>query len=333
VLTKQPGRDTPHRGKLAEILHFGSNPGRLRMHVYAPPKLAPMGAPLIVLLHGCHQEAAAFAAASGWLAWADRLGSALVLPEQPPSNHQGRCFHWFRPMDVQRGQGESASIHAMIETALRLFRADPGRVFIVGLSAGGAMATNLLAAYPNLFAAGAVIAGLPAGAAHSFAHGIARMAEAGPPPGSSWADAARALAPPGYSGPWPRISIWHGTADTVVDPANAENLIAQWTGLHNLEPDSGIRLPSPPHVVHRIWGRGKLPLVEAWSILGMGHGFPVNGKTRAPFMLHVGLDATEAIANFFGLAEARGFLRPLKALGLLSDGPPLAPELAALKSL
>ena len=147
-------------GRVIEVSDFGPYPGGLRMFVYAPPKRLPAGAPLIVVLHGCGQNAAAFARNSGWIALAQRIGAALLLPEQTSKNNRGRCFNWFQPSDVRRGSGEAASIW---QGAIRRYKSDQRRVFIVGLSAGAAMAAAMLAVYPATFAAGAVVAGMPVG--------------------------------------------------------------------------------------------------------------------------------------------------------------------------
>ena len=156
---------------------FGDNRGRLRMLTHVPPHVA--GCPLVVLLHGCGQDAARFALDSGWIDMADRLRFPLILPEQSDRNHAHLCFQWFQPSDTARGQGEAGSIADMTRAAISRFDSDPRRVFIVGLSAGGAMATAMLAAYPELFAAGASVAGLPVGAARSGMQALLRMATAG----------------------------------------------------------------------------------------------------------------------------------------------------------
>ena len=138
------------------------------------------------------------------------------------------------PSDAYRlaDHGEALSIRQMVAAAVERFASDPGRVFIAGLSAGGAMAAAMLAAYPDVFAAGVVVAGLPVGAAASTSEALRRMAEAGPARSpAAWAEQVRHAAPPGYPGPWPRLSIWHGGADGVVDPANARLLAAQWSAL------------------------------------------------------------------------------------------------------
>ena len=121
-----------------------------------------------------------FAEASGWIELADRLRVPLILPEQAEANNAGRCFQWFQPSDTARDAGEAGSIADMTRAAVGRFNSDPRRVFVVGLSAGGAMAAALLAAYPDVFAAGASVAGLPVGAARSGMQAILRMASAGP---------------------------------------------------------------------------------------------------------------------------------------------------------
>ena len=154
-------------GRTSEVHGFGSNPGGLRCFLHLPLRRPAPGAPLIVVLHGCRQDAAGFAADAGWIALADRLGLPLLLPEQSFTNHRLRCFSWYKPGDVGRGEGEAASIRQMVGFAARHLGSDRRRIFVAGLSAGGAMAAALLAAYPAVFAAGAVVAGLPVGTAGS----------------------------------------------------------------------------------------------------------------------------------------------------------------------
>jgi poly(hydroxyalkanoate) depolymerase family esterase len=151
---------------VSTITGFGSNPGALQMHVYAPPRLRA-GRPLVVVLHGCRQDAASFAADAGWIAIAQQFRLALLLPEQTCENNKGRCFNWFLPDDVRRGSGEIMSIRQMIRHAAKRFGSDPKQIFVAGFSAGGGMAAALLAAYPAVFAAGGIVAGMPAGCAKS----------------------------------------------------------------------------------------------------------------------------------------------------------------------
>jgi poly(hydroxyalkanoate) depolymerase family esterase len=284
-------------GQIMDVTEFGENPGELRMRMYLPSTVRVNG-PLVVLLHGCGQDAAAFAAAAGWTTLADRVGAPLVLPEQTARNNRGRCFNWFERGDVVRDSGEARSIRQMVEHVALHFASDRRRVFIAGLSAGGAMAAAVLAAYPEVFAAGAVVAGLPVGSAGDVRTAIARMAEAGDVlKGQDWADRARALAPPGYAERWPRISIWQGAADRVVDPANVLNLEAQWVTLHGLGDAPTQDLSPRQGVRRRVWRNA----VEVWTIDGMAHGFPVAQASSEPFVLEAGIDAKAEIARFWRL--------------------------------
>jgi poly(hydroxyalkanoate) depolymerase family esterase len=265
---------------LAEVAGFGSNPGRLAMFLHVPPVAPKPGAPLIVLLHGCGQTAARFAAETGWIALADRLGIPLMLPEQSGENNQGRCFNWFRPLHVRRGFGEVLSIRQMVDTAVERFGSNPRRVFVAGLSAGGAMAAALLAAYPDVFAGGAIVAGLPVGAASSATEALARMANAEHGrTGEALAQRVREAASEGFAGPWPRVSIWHGLADDVVDPANARLLAEQWAAVHgitntmNTTEDDGARRST--------WTASDDPAVELWMLSDLPHAWPAGAVDRA----------------------------------------------------
>ena len=134
--------------RLHENSGFGSNPGNLRMFVYRPPTLADNPA-LVVVLHGCTQTAAGYDLGAGWSTLADRYGFALLLPEQQRSNNPNGCFNWFQPAHSRRDQGEPLSIRQMIEKSVVDHGIDRRRVFITGLSAGGAMTSNMLACYPK----------------------------------------------------------------------------------------------------------------------------------------------------------------------------------------
>jgi poly(hydroxyalkanoate) depolymerase family esterase len=264
---------------LSESTEFGSNPGRLSMFVHQPPQLPEPGAPLVVLLHGCGQTAASFAHDTGWSALANRLGLPLVLPEQSGENNHGRCFNWFRPAHVGRGVGEAESIRQMIAAAIARFGSDPARVYVAGLSAGAAMTAALLAAYPDVFAAGAVVAGLPVGAATSTSEALIRMADPGPArTPAAWAEQVRRAAPGGYAGPWPRLSIWHGDADRVVDPGNSRILADQWSALHGL--DSSTISAGPLGERRETWGQEQHPAVELWTLPAVSHVWPTNAAGR-----------------------------------------------------
>ncbi|WP_271519448.1 extracellular catalytic domain type 1 short-chain-length polyhydroxyalkanoate depolymerase [Bradyrhizobium sp. CCBAU 53380] len=127
-----------------EITNFGSNPGHLRMFKYVPSRLPPWS-PLVVVMHGCTQNARDYGAESGWIELADRLQLALALPEQSQSNNPRNCFNWFVTAHNRRGQGEALSNKKMVDKMKADHGVDSSRVFVTGLSAGGAMTSVMLA--------------------------------------------------------------------------------------------------------------------------------------------------------------------------------------------
>jgi poly(hydroxyalkanoate) depolymerase family esterase len=261
------------------------------------PTSARSNAPLVVLLHGCGQKAESFAEQTGWRRLADKEGFVLLMPGQLSANNRQGCFNWFRPADTGRDLGEAASIAAMVRAVVARENCDPSRVFVTGLSAGGAMTACLLAAYPDMFAAGAVVAGLPAGAANGVVTAMTRMSGHGGElsPGE-WMARARALAPIGHSGGWPRLSIWHGDADTVVAPRNSLHLAQQWTTLQGLDTLPAVSTLKPG-VRCESWGRpGEAPMVQSWEVAGMGHIYPTEKSG--------GVAAAREIARFWGLLSA-----------------------------
>lgn len=298
-------------GRITEVQDFGSNPGHLRMLVFQPPRPPRPGAPLVIVLHGCRQGAAGFATHSGWLDIATAFGIPLVLPEQAMANNRNRCFNWYRPDDVARGRGEAMSIRQMVSAAVRRFGSDRRRIFIVGLSAGGAMAVAMLAAYPAVFSGGAVVAGMPIGAASTSPMALLRMHRADPyRTRAGLVAAVRARAAPRGKQRWPRLSIWQGGRDRTVDPANAELLAAQWSGLHGFDEAPAADTTPLPGTRRRSWGRTAMPGVELWTIAELGHGFPIDsgvpgGGSAGPWIVEAGLSAARHIAAFWGIDRAR----------------------------
>jgi poly(hydroxyalkanoate) depolymerase family esterase len=265
--------------RLVEVTGFGRNPGNLRMLEYVPEAKTAAALPLVVVLHGCQQNAADFDAAAGWTALAKANGFAVLYPEQKPSNNGNLCFNWFRPSSVARDRGEIGSIREMIVFARKRHAIDDGRIFVVGLSAGGAMAAALLATYPDMFTAGAIVGGLPFGSARDAMSALSVMKTAARRGSKEWADLVR-LASPGAAR-FPAVSIWHGDADPVVSFSNAEASVAQWLGVHGVSPNAGPTDRAIERGSRRQWldGDGR-PVVELVSLEGFGHGMPIGPKVK-----------------------------------------------------
>ncbi len=260
---------------LTQVTGFGSNPGNLSMYAYTPDAL-PAGAPLVLALHGCTQSANDYYAHSGWPTVADRHGFAVVFPQTSSANNANSCFNWFQPGDSARGRGEALSIKQMVDKAVELYGSDADRVYITGLSAGAGMTANLLAAYPDVFAGGSINAGLPASCATTVSAAYTCMY--GPPDKSpaQWGDLVRSAAPAGTTS-WPRVAIWHGTADTTVVPANATELRDQWTNVWGIgqAPSRTENLSGGTTLSVYDDTAGK-PAVEVYSVSGMPHGLAVD---------------------------------------------------------
>ena len=331
---RRPLPETPWGpGRLLEVAAFGHNPGELRMLVHAPDRLAHPRS-LVVVLHGCTQSAEGYAAGAGWLELADRLGFVLLCPEQVRANNPQLCFNWFQPSDTQRGGGEAASIRAMIEQAIGDHGVDRKRVFITGLSAGGAMANAMLATYPEVFSAGAIIAGLPYGAADNVSAALLAMKAPNPRSPKAWGDAVREAS--AHEGPWPKVSIWHGDEDRTVTPGAALALANQWADVHGVG-EWGVETSShqPGRRCTR-WrsARGET-VVDLHRIAAMGHGAPLDTAaadgcgTLGPFLLEAGVSSSLEIARSWGL-EGAG---ELHVHGNATRPPPPSPSPLAAGTL
>lgn len=312
-----------------EVTGFGSNPGQLRMWKHVPANLST-SPPLVVALHGCTQRADEYGEQSGWRELADRVGFALLLPEQRAENNARLCFNWFNGWalsdfwfwtewgsDQSRDDGEALSIKQMIDRMSTDHRIDPRRVFVTGLSGGGAMTTVMLAAYPELFAGGAILAGVPYKCANSGSEALSqcgidlehagrgRITDLSP---SSWSRRVRDET--NHRGPWPRVSVWHGQDDKTVTPDNARELLDQWTAIHELDqaqPSEDL-IKGMPHRAYR--NAAGVVMVESYSILRMAHGVPIEPGNSAdrcgqpgPHAFVVGICASHYIAKFWGLVN------------------------------
>lgn len=296
-----------HDSRLVEVRDFGSNPGQLRMLTYIPDRL-PAAAPLVVLLHGCTQSGASFDKGAGWSTLADRYGFALLLPEQHWTNNPLRCFNWFRPEDTRRNGGEALSIRQMIDRAVGDHGLDHRRIYVTGLSSGGAMTSVMLATYPEVFAGGAVLAGVPYRSADNMQEAFESIFQGRGRAPREWGDLVRSAS--SHQGPWPRVSVWHGDADSAVKPVNADEIVKQWTDVHGVADSPSIERTLAGHS-HRVWqGVDGKPLVESYTIRGMSHGAPLSTGDRpdqcgtaAPFFNDVGISSAFHIADFWRLLE------------------------------
>lgn len=219
---------------LKEITYFGSNPGNLSMYVYSPERLVNKKAPLVVVLHGCSQSAQLVSEQSGWNKLADTYGFRLLYPQQKASNNPSMCYDWYRAADIDRDKGECGSIKQMIEQFEKDHNVDSSKVFVTGLSAGAAMAVVMLADYPALFNAGAIFAGgAYKSAVNMFTTTSAMMGWVNRSP-KEWGDLVRDQNP-AFKGKYPKIIIYQGKRDVVVNHKNAHELVEQWTNLNGLD--------------------------------------------------------------------------------------------------
>ncbi|MEV0096876.1 PHB depolymerase family esterase [Streptomyces sp. NPDC050738] len=296
---------------LQEVTGFGSNPGNLQMFRYVPDGL-PTGRPLVVALHGCTQSASAFDDETGWTKWASAWGFALVLPQQKSANNANACFNWFQASDFSRGQGEALSIKQMVDKMAADYGTAPSRVYVTGLSAGGAMTSAMAAAYPEVFSGAAVVAGLPFDCARSVTDALSCMSPGKDLTPKQWGDKVRA-ADSGYSGSYPTVSVWQGSQDTTVAPMNMTELVQQWTDVHGTDAAADVSdsVQGYPHKVYQ--DSAGHPAVESYSITGMSHGQPVDPGTgpaqcgtASQYLPDANICASYQIGQDWGLTSTDG---------------------------
>ncbi|MEV4119729.1 PHB depolymerase family esterase [Micromonospora sp. NPDC049645] len=289
-----PTTGPAYAASLTEVTSFGDNPGRMRMHVYVPDN-RPSRPAVVVAMHGCGGSGPGFYSGSEFASLADRYGYIVIYPSATQQAGFGNCFDTWSDAAKRRGGGsDPVSIVSMIRYTQQQYAADPDRVYATGSSSGGMMTNHMLALYPDVFKAGAAFMGVPF---NCFANA------ADYPPTSSqctggnmnrtpqqWGDAVR-QAYPGYSGPRPRVQLWHGTNDTLVPYSLLQEAIEQWTNVFGLS-----QTPTSTDTPQASWNRRRYAdssgtvQVEAYSIQGAGHSLPASGM------------AASAIA-FFGLTN------------------------------
>lgn len=280
---------------------FTSAAGNRRYVVRVPEGTEPSRRPLVLVLHGCLQDARQVALGTGFSAAADSLKFLVVYPEQPPSINPSKCWRWYDPAHQARGSGEPALLAELTREVSRQFGADTSRVFVVGISAGAAMAVNLLASYPELFVAGAAHSGVAYRAAEGIAPALAVM--------KSGVPGVVLVEPPSVNAPAAptRLFVIHGGRDSVVAPINSEQLTTQW--VRAVEKSLGRSIQVRESVTRlggrdarvRAFGDGRSVLVESWLVHELGHAWS-GGSLAGSYTDAAGPSATALILRFFGLA-------------------------------
>ncbi|NEA49024.1 PHB depolymerase family esterase [Streptomyces sp. SID10815] len=276
---------------LTEVTGFGANPSDLRMYVYRPDS-APAHPAVVVAVHYCTGSGPAFYSGTEFAALADRYGFLVVYPS---ATREGGCFDVSSPQALRRGGGsDPVGILSMVTSAEQHYGADPDRVYVTGASSGAMMTNVLLGDYPDVFKAGAAFMGVPFGCfattdGSSWNSACANGALTKAP--RQWGDLVRA-AYPGYSGPRPRMQLWHGTEDTTLRYPNLGEEIKQWTDVLGVSgTPAATDHPQSTWTRTRYGGTGDRAPVEAVSVQGAGHTLPATGM------------AARAVA-FFGLDSA-----------------------------
>jgi poly(hydroxyalkanoate) depolymerase family esterase len=294
---------------LTQVSSFGTNPGGLEMFTYVPASMPP-NAPVVFALHGCTETASSYQNA-GWNALADTYKFYLVYPQQTSANNPVECFNWAGEYgnlaDITRGQGEAESVAEMAAYMKATYSVDASRVFMTGFSAGAAYAVAMLAMYPDVFAGGASFSGLPFLCANSLASAETCQSGAVSNTAAQWGAYVK-NADPSYTGPLPRLSLWQGSADTTVNPANLPELVTQWTDAEGLSatPTTSNTVAGAAHDEYA--DSSGVVRVETYTLSGMGHAVaidPTNGcGTADTYDVAEGICAVDYVARFLGLEGA-----------------------------
>ncbi len=274
--------------------------------LYTPTAGAGAARPLVVMLHGCTQSPADFAAGTRMNDLADTQGFLVVYPEQPSSANQNKCWNWFDPAHQARGQGEPAAIRAVVDAVKGKMNVDAARVYVAGLSAGAAMSVIMGATYPDVFSGVGVASGLEFKAATSSSAAFTAMNSGGPNPDAQGTAAYNAM---GTFKRTVRTIVFHGSSDYTVYPVNGDQVAAQWVQTNDLADDgqdNGSRSTAQVTTRSGTVSGGRAysvktfagGVVEQWSVTGMGHAWS-GGNTAGSYTDPKGPDASAEMWRFF----------------------------------
>jgi poly(hydroxyalkanoate) depolymerase family esterase len=264
--------------------HYAGGAGARHYKLFIPPAAGTRALPLVLMLHGCTQDPDDFAAGTGMNDAALSHGFFVLYPAQSQQANPQRCWNWFKQNHQARGRGEPELLAGMTRDILARYAIDPERVYVAGLSAGGAMAAILGDAYPDLFAAVGVHSGLPTGIAKDLPSALGAMKGSGPKP-----DGAASGVP---------TIVFHGDADATVHPGNGEHVISACAGAAEGEVDKGIAAGGRSYTrrVHRN-ANGEV-IAEHWLVHGAQHAWS-GGSAKGSYTDPRGPDASAQMVQFF----------------------------------
>ena len=295
----------PEGGRFVERSYAGPAGGRA-YKLYVPSGYTGEGeVPLVVMLHGCTQNPDDFAAGTSMNELAETHTFLVAYPAQAQNANMQKCWNWFKASDQQRGQGEPAIIAGITRQVIEEYGVADGRVYVAGLSAGGAMAAIMGATYPDLYAAVGVHSGLAPGAAQDISSAFSAMQGRG-------ASNAHQGVPTASSEAGVPVIVFHGDRDTTVHPSNAEQLLAHYRTVDGIPggrnaagkpvPPVAVRKGQVPdgHAYTRATQRDAdgRPIMEQWTVHGLGHAWS-GGSCAGSYTDAKGPDASAEMMRFF----------------------------------